>query len=127
MRFDEGGEPTIPGTFGAASRRDFALDGVVSFSPYRIEHRTDAVTITNASTFDYRDCYLSSGLSREAAGSLGPGQSIRVASTTASTAFISCTLPATPVEFAESHYPVAVEGSTDVIAYLNPSGEAGAR
>jgi hypothetical protein len=125
MRFDEAGEPTIRGTFGAASRHDFALDGVVSFSPYRIDHGTGAVTITNVSTFDYRDCYLSSGLSREPAGSLGAGQTIRVAGASAST--ITCTLPATPVEFGESHYPVHVEGSTDVIAYLNPSTDDGVR
>jgi hypothetical protein len=127
MRFGEAGEPMLSGTFGTASRHDFALDGVVSFSPYRIKQRTGAVTITNASTFDYRDCYVSDGLSRDAAGNLRAGQTIRVASASTFTAFISCTLPATPVEFTESRYPVDVGGSTDVIAYLNPSTAAGAR
>ena len=119
LRFNESGEPMVPGQFGLASRQAFELDGVVSFSPFRVARQDGIVTVANPSSFDYHDCYLSDGLSRQALGLLRAGQTVDARSST-SGGFIACRLAATPVKFEESRYAVEVEGSTDVVAYLDP-------
>jgi hypothetical protein len=127
FRFAESGEPELAGTFGLASREAFGLEGVVAFAPFRLSRRDATVTVANASAFDYRDCVFSDGLAREPVGALRAGQAIDAPSAYASSGFISCTLAATPVDFAESRYPVDVQGSTDVVAHLGPLLAAGAR
>jgi hypothetical protein len=127
MQFDESGEPMLPGVFGLATRQPFTLDGIINFSPFRIARRNGAMTVANASTFEYRNCHFSDGVSRRSAGTLPAGRTIDAPSDLGPTAFISCTLAATPVEFADPRYPVNVEGATDVTAYLDASVGAGAR
>ncbi|HUK37471.1 MAG TPA: hypothetical protein VLV86_26320 [Vicinamibacterales bacterium] len=127
MQFDESGEPMLPGVFGLAARQRFALDGVIEFAPFRVVRQNSALTIANASKVDYRDCYFSDGLSRQSVGTLSPGQTIEASSPIGPTTFVSCTLAATPVEFGEPRYRVDVEGTTDVVAYLDVFSDAGAR
>jgi hypothetical protein len=127
MRFDESGAPTLPGTFGLAVRQRFALEAVVMFSPFRVARRNGMATVANSSSSDYRDCYFSDGLSKQAAGPLAAGRTIDVPSGLGPTSFIGCTLAATPVEFVDPRYPVHMKGSTDVMAYLDPSTDASLR
>jgi len=127
LRFAESGEPVLSGVHGLASREAFALEGVVSFAPFRISRRDGVVTVANSSTFDYHDCYVSDGLSRQSIGALRAGQTGDVPSAYLSAGFISCTLAATPVDFVEPRYPVDVQGSTEVVAHLRPSLVAGGR
>jgi hypothetical protein len=127
LRFDESGEPILRGLFGLASRQAFEVEGVISFSPFRVSRRNGVVTVANSSAFDYHDCYFSDGLSRQAAGTLRPGEEVDAASGAARGTFVSCRLAATPVDFDESHHPVEVEGSTDVVASLDPLTRLGDR
>ena len=119
-RLDDAGEPVVPGLFGFASRQAFAVEGVIRFSPFALARRDGAVTVTNSSSFDYHDCYFSDGVSRTAAGTLRAGQTIDEPSGAAPGTFLSCRLAATPLDFEESRYRVEVEGSTDVVAHLDP-------
>jgi hypothetical protein len=126
-RLDEAGEPMLPGAFGFAARQPFALEGVIAFSPFRLSRKDGAVIVANSSAFDYQDCYFSDGVSRQAAGSLRAGQTVDAPAVSSAGNFISCRLAATPVDFEDSRHPVRVEGSTDVVAYLDPLTRRGGR
>jgi hypothetical protein len=118
LRFDEGGEPILAGVFGLASRQAFTLEGVVAFSPFQVRRVDGAVTVVNASAFAYHDCSVSDDLATHVLGALEPGRTLEVPRASASHGVVSCTLTATPVEFADPRYPVHVEGATDVVVHL---------
>ena len=58
---------------------------------------------------------------------LAAGRTFSAPPALGSASVIGCTLSATPVEFADPSYPVRMQGSTDVIAALDPSLDATAR
>ncbi len=122
VRFAESGEPLLADTLGFAARRRFALEAVVSFSPFRVSRENGAVTATNASRFEYRDCAIAGATSTQAIGVMRPGGSARTTAPLARDSVISCTLSATPMDFSEPRYRVDVEGTTQVAAPLAVSG-----
>ncbi len=123
VRFDEPGEPTIVGTSGLGSRQTFTLDGVLDFVPFRILEQDGVTTVTNASSFDYHDCASSDGVSTENVGTIRAGETRRMPAVSGNTSFMRCALSATPVDFVERRYPVRIEGSTELIVYVQPISE----
>jgi hypothetical protein len=124
--FDDSGYPVLSGVSGLGTSQEFALEGVVALSPLEIERRSQVIRVRNASSFDLRDCRFPEGFSVQRVGTLRPGQTVEATELEAIEApFFACTLSETPVDFTDVRYPVRIDGSSLVTAYLPPDSATG--
>jgi len=123
--YDDDGYPQISGVFGFGARQTFVLEGVVEFAPLDIVRRAGAVRVTNRSGVELGDCRFPEGFSHQRIGVLRPGQSVEARELgVIEEPFFACTLPESPVAFADARHPVLTEGASLLTVYLDPQGGA---
>ena len=123
--YDGDGYPQMPGVFGFGFRQAFALEGVIGFAPLDIVRRAGDVRVTNRSGVELGDCRFPEGFSLQRIGVLRPGQSVEARELgVIEEPFFACTLPESPVAFADARHPVRTEGASLLTVYLDPQGGA---
>jgi hypothetical protein len=123
---DDEGYPVLAGTYGLGDRRAFSAEAATPVRFVEVTENGDVVRVTNRSNVELRECRFADGFSETTPIALKPSASMEaLRSADILGPALMCSLPESVLVFTESQRQVRTSGRMTLVAYLNPTGEAG--
>ena len=115
---DDGGFATLAGVRGIGARQAFTAEAVIAARLLAMSRNDRTVLISNASSFDLRNCRFGDGMSASAVGDLKPGATAmanRVSEVTGP--LFTCSVDAALTRFTHPNRGLDAIGSTQIVLY----------